>query len=165
MSLNIVGIKAAFKTVLDAANTTTASVDLSLSLSCGRINTIATKSPNSDMFGSDVLPAIAIFTDRKEVTMQDIVRDPRLAKRKATVDFSVAGIIWNSDYSTIEGNSADDDIEKLMENIEDVLRDNPTLNGTVLSQHPTDVTYHNLSLSEEQHYKVGIATFQCVKYY
>lgn len=164
MTLDIVAIKNAFKAVLDAANTSTAAYDLSTSLTAD-VKTISTKSPNSYMFGADMLPAVAIWNDRKKVDMAGIVKDQITAKRKATITLNIAGVIWNNNYTSVNTDSSDNEIEKLMENIEEVIRRNPSINGTVLWQHPTDVTYHDLTLSEEQNYKVGIMTVECAQLY
>ena len=164
MALNITTIKTAFKTLFDGANSAGASYDLSAGLS-ERVRTVSTKSPNNYMFGADMIPAVAIWTESKKVEMQGISKDQLLAKRKAAMSFNVAGIVWNSDFSVVTGDSSDDEIEKLMENIEEVLRSDPTLSKNVLWQHPSDVTYHNLSMSEQMHYKIGIMTVECVQYY
>jgi hypothetical protein len=164
MALDIGAIKTAFKTAFDAANTTTASYDLSTGLT-DRVKSVFTVMPNTENMNAGVLPAITIWTESKTVDMRNICKNQLTAKRQATAIFNVAGVLWNSNFSNAETDLADNDIEKLMENIEEILRRNDTLGNTVLWQHPTNVTYHNLSRSEEEHYRVGIATVECVIFY
>lgn len=164
MSLNIKGIKNSIKSVLDAANTTTASYDLSTSLT-SRVITVSTISPNAYHFTADKLPAVSIWTNSKAISAPGIVKDQITAKREGLAKFFVAGFVWNSDFMDIYGDSSDDEIETLMENIEEVLRRNTDLSGTVLWNKPTECEYHSLSLSNEQHYKVGILTVECKQLY
>jgi len=158
MALDINGIKTAFKTVFDAANTTGAAYHLStgLTATCGIIQKVLTRSINTKMWNADILPCVTVFTDRKKITPKDICKNQLTAKRYADVTFQVAGVLWNSNFTSVDVDAADNDIAQLMENIEEVLRRNDTLNGTVLSQMSTDVTYHDYARSEEEHYKVGI---------
>ena len=164
MALAIGTIKSAFKTILDSFNTTTAAYDLSTGLTT-RVKNVFTVMPNSENMNASVLPAVTIWVESKTVDMMSICKDQSTAKRKATIDFNIAGVFWNSNFTTPDVDLASNDIEKLMENIEEVLRRNDKLSNTVLWQHPTNVTYHNLSRSEEEHYRVGIATIQCVVMY
>lgn len=162
--IDITGIKSEIKNIFTAFNTTTALHYLSQSLTT-KVNSIMTRSPNTLMFNSDVLPAIAIFPSDKSVQLQDICKNQIVGKRKGIVNFEIAAFLWNSDHTSYDVDNSDNDIEKLMENIEEVLRHNPDLNGYVTYQHPTNVTYHDLKLSEEENYKVGMLTLQCVKMY
>jgi len=164
MALAIGTIKTAFKTIFDNYNTTTAAYDLSTGLT-NRVKNVFTIMPNSENMNASYLPAVTIWVESKTVDMMSICKDQSTAQRKATVDFNVAGILWNSNFSTPDKDLASDDIEKLMENIEEILRRNDKLLNNVLWQHPTNVTYHNLSKSEEEHFRVGIATVQCVIMY
>lgn len=164
MSLDIGSIKTAFKTALDSFNTTTAAYDLSTGLS-KRVKNIFTVKPNTENMNASVLPAITIWTERKNVDMAGICKDQLNAKRKATITFNIAGVMWNSNFTNAATDNADNDIEKLMENIEEVLRRNDKLGNTVLWQHPTDITYHDLARSEVEHYRIGIANITCVVIY
>lgn len=164
MALNIVGIKDAFKTVLDAANSSGAAYDLSMSLT-SRVANVLTRSMNSEMFNADVLPCVTIYTDKKVVTNAGMCNTQLLAKRQAAVSFQIAAVLENHNYSTIDKDAANDDIEKLMENIEEVLRRNDTLNGTVLRQSVTNVTYHDWGRSEQEHYRIGIMDVDVIQFY
>lgn len=164
MALDIGGIKTAFKTAFDDFNTTTATYDLSTGLT-DRVKNVFTVVPNTENMNASVIPAITIWTESKSVEMAGICKDQINSKRKATVNFNVAGIIWNSGFESADKDLSDNEIEKLMENIEEVLRRSGNLSNKVLWQHPTDITYHDLSRSEVEHYRVGIATVQCIIMY
>lgn len=164
MALDITVIKTAIKTILDAANVSGATYDLSTGLTT-RVKRVLTRGMNTQMFNADVIPCVAIFTDRKKVDMKGMSNNQLQAKRQAIASFQIAAVVWNSNFSTIDKDPADDDIEKLMENIEEVLRRNDTLNGNVLWQHPVNVTYHDLPRSEQEHYRVGIMDVEICKFY
>lgn len=164
MALDIGGIRTAFKTIFDLYNDTTATYDLSTGLS-KRVKNVFKIKPNEKNINASYLPVITCWTDSKNVEIRGICKNQISSKRKGEIDFSIAGIIWNSNFSGISEDPAYDDAEKLMENIEEVLRLNDTLNGTVLYQYPTTVTYHDISLSEQIHFRVGIATIRCGVFY
>jgi hypothetical protein len=164
LALDIVGIKTAFKTVLDGANSAGAAYDLSMSLT-SRVANVLTRSMNSEMFNADVLPCVSIYTDKKKVDISGICSTQLLSKRQATVSFQIAGVVWNSNFDSIDKDNANDDIEKLMENIEEVLRRSDTLGGTVQRHAVTNVTYHDWARSEQEHYRVGILDVDVVKFY
>lgn len=164
MALDIGSIKTAIKTAFDTYNTTTAAYDLSTGLS-KRVKNVFTIRPGAENVNASFIPVIAIWADSKSIENAGICKNQLTAKRKATLDINIAGFIWNSKFSGKDKDPAADDIEKLMENMEEVLRRNDTLGGTVLYQYPIDVSYHDLRMSKEEHYRVGAMVLRCQVFY
>lgn len=159
------GIKTQIKTVLDGANTTTGSpIDLSngMTTRVQKILTYSTAIPVQPSF----YPAIAISTVDKDVEPMTIAKDQLTGQRKGMLNFSIAGFVWlDAQTSGFElSDIADNECEKLMENVEQVLRSDPTLGGNVAWSHPTKVTYHNV-LEEGAHFRVAIMNLQARVHY
>jgi hypothetical protein len=109
-----------------------------------------------------------MFYESKSITSQDIAGTMKNQKRRAEIDLKLVGIIWidNMNTSNFEYKDlADNECEQLMENIEEVLRTDPTLGGNVLFSHPTDTTYHTFSVSEDAHMRAGIINFKLTVLY
>ena len=121
--------------------------------------------PELHQIQNSVVPAVTIWIDGKSITLDSIGKNQIDCDRSAKVSIKIAGIVWNDNYQTFSEDPADEDAEHLMENIEEILRNNPDINKTVLWQFPTDVTYHNFSLNEETHYRVGIMNVEATVRY
>jgi len=104
---------------------------------------------------ASALQRVSVYGDEQIVQAQAIIQ-AQLGQQEITESLMKATLDFASAKKIDLASAADNDIAQLMENIEEVLRRNDTLNGTVLSQMSTDVTYHDYARSEEEHYKVGI---------
>lgn len=167
MAINIGGLKTSIKTLLDTANNTAASYDLSGSMS-RRVQYVNTYNPEKIMPEAHILPAVFIWAAAKKVNLETINLSLASGKRKAELLFSIAGIVWVPYSSSNTGDPADDDCEILMENIEEVLRNSDTLGGNVAKWHLTsDVTYHTALApnSESAHLRVGLMSLRATVYY
>lgn len=164
MSINLNTIKTQIKSVLDTANTTTASVDLSSGLET-RVQRVLTVNPGRIPVQSSWYPFVSIFIDSKNLEMKDIAINQINAKRRADINIKIVGAVWNSTVTDETKDPADDDCEKLMEQIEEIIRRNPTIDSNLLYSFPTDVTYHSANLDEESHLRIGILNLRGTIYY
>ncbi len=149
-------IKTQLKSIFDAANTTTASpIDLSSDLTT-RVQKVLTVHPNLIPVQASYWPFVSCYVESKDPNAgTDIAGDQLQAKRKGKVKIFVVGGFYNENFVTDTKDPADDDINYLMENIELVLRGNPTLKLTVKWQKPVDVKYMVAPMSEQTHIRVG----------
>lgn len=165
MSIDLNALKEQVQTILQNANTTTASVDLSSGLE-KRVQRVLKVNPGRIPVQASWYPFVSVFIESKTVEHQGIARNQLTSPRKAEVGLKIVGAVWNS---TINGDPeidpADDDCESLMENVEEIFRRNDTLNSTVTWQTTTDVSYFNANLDEEVHLRVGILTLRAHIFY
>lgn len=164
MSIDLNNLKEQVQTILQDANTTTASRDLSSGLTT-RVQKVLKINPGRIPVQSSWYPFVTIFVDSKTVSLLDMAATKLTAKRRAEVDLKIIGAVWNSISTDNEVDPADDDCEDLMENIEEILRRNDTLNSTVTWHATTDVKYHNANLDEEVHLRVGILNLRASVFY
>ncbi len=155
-TVNIGQLKQNVATILEAANTTTGSpIDLSANLAT-RVNTINRYNPEVMRLDHSRLPAICIYTDRKDPELDDIARNMATGKRRAKLTLRIAGLVWSTDFSDASTDPADDELEILMENIERVLRSEDTLFGQCRWHVPKGITYHTAPFDEETAFRVGL---------
>ncbi len=166
MAIDLSGLKTDIRTILNTANDTMASYDLSTGLA-RRIQSVNKYNPEKIQPTANNLPAVFIWTAAKRVNLETINQTLALAKRKAEILFSIAGIVWIPYTSTVTEDPADTDCEKLMENIEEVLRANDTLGGKAKWHLTSDVTYHSTSTpnDEEAHLRIGLMALRATVYY
>ena len=160
-------IKSEIKSLLDTANTTTGSpIDLSDSMT-NRVAKILELNVEKIPIQPSFFPCITMFYEGKTVELRDIAKNMINGKRRADIDLKVIGIVWLDDINTANyelKDLADNECEQLMENIEQVLRNDPTISGNVNWAATTDVTYHNV-LDEEAHFRTGILNYKLSVYY
>ena len=154
MSVDLNNLKEEIQTILEDANTTTATVFLSEDLET-RVQRVMKVNPHRIPVQASWYPFVSIFIDSKRINQQDIAATQLTAKRRAEIDVKIVGAVWNSTISDEEVDPADDDCESLMENIEEIIRRSSTLNGAALWTGVTDVTYHNGPVSEDAHVRAG----------
>ena len=165
MSLDLNNIKEQIQTVLQASNTTTGSpIDLSVNLTT-RVQQILKTDLERIPIQPSFFPAITCWVDSKTIEADSMARNASNAQRKAEIDVKVAGVIWNSNFATVDEDPADEDIENLMENIEEVLRSNHTLNNAVLWAFPDEVKYFSSGVDEQTHFRIGIMNLKMTVYY
>lgn len=165
--VDFVGIKEEIQNLLLLNNTTTATpIDLSSGLSNSkRVRQVMKIHPEMIRPQASFFPLVTCYITQKEVTSQDIARDQLNAKRRATVSVNVVGSVWNNNIVSVDEDPADEDINYLMENIELVLRTNPSLSGKVNWQKTSECKYYITVLDEQTHLRSGIITLQCEVFY
>lgn len=160
MTVNISGIKTQFKSILDTANTTTAAFDLSSGLAT-RVQKVLKVNPTRISPQASFFPWVTISADKKDVEQTTIAKDQITAKRAGELSFNVVGAVWEQTVSDVTADDADEQIEKLMENVEEVVRRNFKLGNTVNWSKTEQVSYHSLPIDEETHMRVGVLTLTC----
>lgn len=164
MSVDLNNLKEQIQTILLAANTTTASRDLSSGL-VTRVNRVLKLNPGRIPVQASWYPFVTTFIESKSVLLQDMAATKATAKRRSEVEVKIVGAVWNSTFSDNEVDPSDDECEDLMENVEEILRGNDTLNGAVTWHATTDVSYYNTNLDEETHIRVGILSLRASVFY
>lgn len=161
------GIKSAIQTVLNAANTTTASpVDLSNGLSGSRrVQRVLKTHPERIRMQASFFPLVTCFIPNKGIKSEAIAGGQLNNKRRATIELQVVGGIWNQNFQQVDEDPADEDISKLMENIELALRADATLSGKVNWQRPSSCKYYTTLIDEQTHLRSGVLTLECEVFY
>lgn len=164
--LDLNNIKEQLQAALEAANTTTASTDLSSGLET-RVQAVLKLNPARIPIQGNWYPYVTIYIDSKEIDEQTIQVNQSQGKRRADVGIKIVGAVWNSTVTpgSEDVDEASDDAESLMENIEQILRANTTLGGAVSWSAPEGVTYHNLSLEEDASIRAGVMSYKAVAFY
>jgi len=164
--VDLVSLKTAIKTALDANNVEGASpfFDISTGMT-KRVKRVLTVNPENIKPLANNLPAICVYVLNKRPQPKSIGPNQTTVKRQGKIIIQIAGIVWNANYlSNKENDPADSDLEHLMENIEELLRNYPQIDG-VKWQFPTDVTYHAASFDEETHLRVGFLDLELTAFY
>lgn len=159
--LDIVNIKTQIKSILDTANTITASADLSSGLTT-RVQKVLTYNLEKIPPQASFYPLVTCFISTKSIENTSVFKDQAVAKRKAEIDITVAGAAFDHILTDITKDESQDQIEAMMENVELILRSNHTLNSAVNWSYPTDVTYHSFANDEETYFRVGLMNLKAV---
>lgn len=160
-------IKTSIMNLLTSANTTTASpIDLSSNLSNSkRVQNVLKVNPERIIPQASMFPLVTCFVESKNMDRMDICKNQLSAKRRAKVNISVVGSVWNNNFSSITEDPADEDINYLMENIELTLRSDDTLNNTVNWHKAVDCKYYTTMLDEQTHLRSGVLSLECELFY
>lgn len=166
MSINLNQFKEDLQTIFQAANTTTATRDLSSGLAT-RVQRVVKLNPSLIPIQADWYPYVSAYIDSKDVEPADFAGTQLAAKREARVKIKIVGAVWNTLTTTNEEDvdEADEDCESLMENIEEILRGNPTINGNAIWQFPERVQYYNAALGEGQGLRAGVLDLIATVFY
>jgi hypothetical protein len=154
-------IKTSLQDILEDANTTTGSpIDLSDSLT-DRVREVLQINVERLPIQPSFYPCITMFYDKKDVELLDMAANMLNGRRRAEIDLKIVGFVWIDNMNASNYNLkdlADNEIEQLMENIEQVLRSDPTLQGNVTWSKTVDVQYHTYPISEDAHMRAGEMT-------
>jgi hypothetical protein len=164
MPLDLNNIKEQLQTILQTANTTTASTDLSSGLE-SRVQRILKVNPNRIPIQADWYPFVSVFIDRKEMLPGEFGAQREHVHRRANVSLKVVGGVFNSTITDEEVDPADEDCEDLMSNIEKIVRANPRIGGSVDWAYSRGVTFHNLTSDEGVHVRVGVMDISATTFY
>lgn len=166
--INISAIKTSIKSILEAANTTTGSpIDLSQNMD-RRVQKVLKVHPGRVPIQTDYFPYVTCYTDSKIVSLETIAKDQYNAKRSSDpLIINIVGGVFEPVGFDAAIDNADENIEKLMENIEEILRfgDNHRLGGNVQWSFPEDIEYHDIPIEERNLYRTGTLSLSCRKYY
>lgn len=161
------GIKTELQSIFNSANTTTASpIDLSNSLT-RRVQKVLSVHPEMIPVQASWYPFVTCYVRSKSVdhAKSDIGVDQLQAKRKATINIDVVGAVFNQNTLANDKDPADTDINYLMENVEYVLRTNPTLNSKVKWQLSNDISYYTAALNTTTHVRAGVLSLSATIFY
>lgn len=168
-AISTVGIKESIQTILEAANTTTASTYLSDNLANSvKVKTIKKINPDKIPTQLSLYPLVTIYTEGRDVEHATISRNQSTGKRKTEIDFKVMGLVFNNNISVNDEDPADEDIEYLMDNIEQIIRDTPKFNNSsVQTSIPESIEYHRGRFLEDErtHLRAGILTLKVTAFY
>lgn len=158
-------IKENIKTLLNSANTITASpIDLSSDMS-SRVRKVLSVHPASIPIQASHYPYVSCYIAGKPIQADDIAKDQLNAKRRARISIDVIGGVFNQNISDITKDPADNDINYLMENIELILRSDPTLSNSILYQKPTECSYYSNLVGSNAHIRIGILRLEATIFY
>lgn len=159
------GIKDELKSIFDTANTTTASpIDLSSGMT-KRVLKVLTVNPDLIKPQASFYNFVTCYIKDKSIVRDQIAGTQLAAKRESDVSIEIVGAVFNQNFTDVTKDPADNDINLLMENIEQVLRSNPTINGKVKWQGPQNVSYFSSNLNQNNNVRIGILTLSAKVFY
>ncbi len=159
------GIKANIKTLLDTANTQGATpVDLSNNLT-QRVKKVLTVNPEFIPPQNSFFPFVTAYITGKSIISDDIAKDQLNTKRKAELSIEIVGGVFNQNVTDKLKDPADTDINYLMENVELVLRSDYNLGSKIKWQKPNDVQYYTHPFDARNHIRFGIMKITAIVYY
>lgn len=161
-TVDLNGIKLAIKTQLDTANTATGDpIDLSQSMA-KRVVSILRVQPEKIPIQPSQYPCVTMFYSAKQVRLDTIAKSMLLGRRIADIELTLVGFVWqDTGVQTKETEDlADNEVENLMENVEGVLRNEPTLGGKCLHSYVSGTTYHKFPVAEGAHMRAGVTSFK-----
>ena len=160
MAINIAGIKTAFKSVMDTANNSGAAYDLSTGMS-KRVQKVFMVNPAKIAIQASLYPFVTIALEEKPIEQATMAKDQTNAKRRSDLEFGVWAAVWENTLTDVTKDDAQEEIEKLMENVEEVIRRNYKLNNTVGWSMPQRVQYFTVPVDEEAFLRVGFMPLIC----
>lgn len=160
-------IKSSIASLLDSANTTTATpIDLSSGLANSkRVKRVMSVHPDKIIPQASFFPLVTCYVESKTIRRDDIAKSQLDVKRRSTITVNVVGTVWNDNYQSANQDPADEDINTLMENVELILRSSYNISGVVTWQFPNEVQYYSTTLNEQTHLRSGILKLECEVFY
>ena len=125
-ALDLNGILENVQTIFELANTTTATTDLSDGM-VNRVQKILKTNPEKVPAQASFYPYVTCFVESKIITPETIAGSQTAAKRSTELDIKIVGCVWNNNISVTDEDPADKDCNYLMENAEQIIRENQTL--------------------------------------
>ena len=163
--IDLNNLKEQVQTVLQAQNTTTASIlNLSNNLTT-QITKVFKKHPRHLVGQASEFPCVTVFLDGKDMDNTSIAPNQRTqGRRRADIRVNIAGLMWDNNFVSNDDDEAEDDIEALMENIEEILRNDYTLGGTVDWIKPESVEYFTM-YGNDSNLLTGVLAMRASKFY
>lgn len=169
--INYDTIKTNIKAILDAANTTTGSpIDLSLNMNT-RVARIMKIDPKRIPVQPSLFPYVTMFLQNKQIKQITMGNRGSQASslREGILSLVVVGCCFEPFFTDINEDQGSENVEHLMENIEEILRSNPTLNYTstawILTESGMNIQYDDIRYDEETHLRAGILTLDFKVHY
>lgn len=165
--INIDTIKTNLKSILDLANTTTGSpIDLSAGLGT-RVQRVLKIHPGRIAIQPSQYPYISMYVPRIDIEQITVGNrgSQATALRQGLVTVDVVGCCYEPFFTDLNEDQGQENVERLMQNIEEVLRSNHNLNYTSTAWvKPISHEFVD-TLSEEAHLRAGIMTLQFKVHY
>lgn len=166
--INIDTIKTNIKSILDAANTTTGSpIDLSSGLAT-RVSRVLKIHPGRIQIQPSHFPYVTMYISK--IDIEQITMGQRgsqaSALRQGVVTLDIVGCCYEPFFTDINEDQGEENVERLMQNIEEILRSNPQLSYTSTAW--LKPRYHEFAdtvYSEEAHLRAGILTYEFKVHY
>lgn len=165
--VDIDGIKTQIKSILDTANTTTASpVDLSSGLR-RRVQKVLKLHPMKVPIDPSYYPWVSMYVDNKEIEAISMgnAGTQKSALRRAELIINVVCATQEPIIETLIEDQADENVEQLMENVEEILRSNFDLNSTVSWSFPDSAEYHDEPWDERTFIRGALLPLRCTVFY
>lgn len=165
--VDIDGIKTQLKSILDTANTTTGSpIDLSLNMDT-RVSRVMMIHPSRIPIQPSFFPFVTMFIADKSIEQKTMGHrgSQASALREGILTIDVIGAVYEPFFDDINQDQGSENVEQLMENIEEVLKSNSSLNSTVSWQMPTRIQFDQIPYDEEAHLRTGIINLECKIFY
>jgi hypothetical protein len=161
-------LKTNIKSILDAANTTTGSpIDLSSGLNT-RVSRVLKVHPARIPIQPSFFPYIASYVSKinvEQVTMGNRGSQAS-ALRMALVEIAIVGVCYEPFFTDINEDQGEENVERLMQNVEEILRSNPSLNHTSTTWViPKNHEFIDTEYTESAHLRAGIFTIQAKVHY
>ncbi len=161
-------IKTNIKSILDAANTTTGSpIDLSAGLNT-RVARVLKVHPARIPIQPSHFPYVTMYLNRVDIDQVTLGHKGSQASalRKADVFIDIVGCCYEPFFTDINEDQGDENVERLMQNIEEVLRTTPNLNYTSTAwMTPVSHQFADTTFGEEAHLRAGIFTINFKVHY
>jgi hypothetical protein len=164
--IDLNSLKENIQTFLEDQNTSTGATirDLSSDMD-NRVTKVFKKHPRHLINQASLMPCVTVFIDGKTIDNTTISPNQRTqAKRKASISIQIAGMIWDNNFASNDDDEAEDDLESLMENIEEIIRNDPTVDGAVDWLVCEGVDYFTL-YKTDAHMLTGVMTCRATKFY
>lgn len=166
--VNFDTIKTGLKALLDAANTTTGSpIDLSSGMNT-RVARVLKVHPGRIPIQPSHFPYVSMFVSDKAIEQLTVGSRGTQASslRRGTLGIQIVGCCYEPFFADVNEDQGAENVEKLMENIEEIVRTTPNLNYTSTAwANPTRVQYEDVPFDEEAHLRAGILTLEFKVHY
>lgn len=164
--IDLNNLKEEIQTFLEDQNVSSGATirDLSSDMQ-NRVTAVFKKHPRHLINQASLMPCVTVFIDGKTINNTTVSPNQRTqAKRKAEISIQIAGMIWDNNFASNDDDEAEDDLESLMENIEEILRNDPTVDGAVDWLVCEGVEYFTL-YKESAHMLTGVLLCKAHKFY
>ena len=152
--IDLAGIKTQIKSLLDTANTTTASTFLSNNMT-DKIQKVMTINPAKVPPQASFYPFVTTWVDSKDIDTETMTLNVSKGRKIAQINISVLGAIFHSPITSDLDDPTELDVNFLMENVEQILRDSTTLNSTCKWHLAESVEYFDIFNGDKPFLRAG----------
>jgi hypothetical protein len=164
--VDISNIKTQIKSILDVANTTTAAVDLSGGMD-RRVQQVLKVHPLKVPIDPGSFPWVSMYIDSKEIEQLTMghAGSQASALRSAELVVHLACAVQEPLITSVKEDQGDENCEKLMENVEEIIRSNTNLNSSVDWCFPDTAEYHDEPWDERNFIRGALLPLRCKVFY